>query len=91
MEKIRKHIYQINCPVFSEYENRIDGLTQSINSHGLISDKVKKAQELIDIISTLSMCPKYDEKNEECKSCHFILNLRREIAELIIEADESVY
>lgn len=87
MDKIKKFNYQINCPIFSEYEEKIEKLTQAINSHKISSKKVDKAQELLDIMNILSSCPKYDEKNEDCENCRFIVNLRKETAKMIINAN----
>lgn len=87
MKKIRKFDYQISCPIFSEYEEKIEKLTQAINSHKISSKKVDKAQELLDIMNILSSCPKYNEENEDCENCHFILNLRRETAKMIINVN----
>jgi len=34
----------------------------------------------------LLSCEKYDEKSLNCKNCHFIANLRKKTADLIIKA-----
>ncbi len=79
----------MNCPTFLEYEDRIKKLTRSINGRKIISKKVDDALELIDIINILSSCPDYDEINDDCINCRFILNMRQEIARIIIEATEA--
>lgn len=81
---------QVDCPFFLEYEKRIKRLTQSINSRKLVSKKVDKAQELLDITNILSNCPRYNEEKENCESCHFILHLKKEIARTIIKATEAI-
>jgi len=91
MKRIKKFIPHVDCPIFLEYEERIKKLSQSFNTHRISSKKVDKAQELLDIIDILSNCPRYNEESEECKNCHFILNLRREIGRIVIEAAEIAY
>lgn len=91
MKRIRKFIPHIDCPIFLEYEERIKKLSQSFNAHSISSRRVDKAQELLDIIDILLNCPNYDEESEECKNCHFILNLRREIGRIVLEAAGIAY
>ncbi len=81
--------HKIDCPIFSEHEENIKNLTQFINSHKIISEKVDEAQELVDIINLLSSCPKFDEEDRHCENCRFILNLSKEIARIIIEANAT--
>ena len=89
MKKNSNPTHEIDCPIFSEHEENINKLTQIINSHKIISEKVDEAQELVDIINLLSCCPKFDEEERNCESCRFILNLSKEIARIIIEANET--
>jgi ribosomal protein L29 len=93
--KINKYIFEINCPDFSEYDEKIKVLTIVIESREISAKKVDEAQELLKITDLLLFCPKYNEEKEECENCHFVLNLRREIARIIINAnrvsDESAY
>ena len=79
----------MNCPTFLKYQDRIKKLTRSVNGRKIISKKVDDAFELVDIINILSSCPDYDENHDDCINCRFILNLRQEIARIIIEATES--
>ena len=88
MKKINNITYQIDCPFFLEYQEKIKILSKSIYEPKIISKKVNNAQELLDIINILSSCHKYDEEKEDCQRCHFILNLRKELARIIIEASE---
>ena len=78
-------VAQIDCLIFSEYKKKIETLTQSINGAKIISNELDKAHELLTIVNILLDCGKYDEKKEDCKTCHFILNLRKETAESIIK------
>jgi hypothetical protein len=89
MERTKKFIPKIGCPIFSEYKGTIKKLNSSINGSKIISKKSDKAQELLDIVEILQSCPKYDEKREDCINCHYILNLRKEIAQLIIDSSET--
>ncbi len=82
---------EIDCPIFSEHEENINKLTQFINSHKTISEKVDKAQELVDIINLLSCCPKFDKEERHCENCRFISNLSKEIARIIIDASETAH
>ena len=91
MKRIRKFIPSVDCPVFLEYEERIKKLSQSLNAHSISSRRVDKAQELLDIIDILLNCPRYDEESEDCERCHFLLNLRREIGRIVLEAAEIAY
>ena len=88
MKKIKMFTSHIDCPIFSEYEANIKKLSASLNGHKVISKKVGKAQELLQIINILSSCPKYDEENEDCENCRFILGLSKENTRTIIEASE---
>ena len=91
MKKIKKFALQIDCPIFSEYEEKIKKLTQFINGRKIISKKVDKAQELLEIINILSSCPKFNDGAEDCENCRFILNLRKETARIIIDANEITH
>ena len=91
MKKNNKPTHEIDCLIFSEHEENIKRLTQFINSRKIISEKVGKAQELVDIINRLSCCPKFDKEEKGCESCRFILNLSKEIARIIIDASEIAH
>ena len=88
MHKIKKSAFQINCSIFSEYVEKIDKLTRSIHGSRILTEKVESAQELLEIVNTLSNCQKYDGRAEDCFNCNFALNLRGEIARIIVEAAE---
>lgn len=91
MKKNSESTHEIDCPLFSEHEENIKRLIQFINSRKIISEKVDKAQELVDIINLLSCCPKFDEEERHCENCRFILNLSKEIARIILEANETAH
>ncbi len=79
----------MNCPVFLKYKDRINRLTRSVNGRKVLAKKVDDAFELIEIINILANCPRFEEVNDDCLACRFVLNLRHEIAKIIIEATES--
>jgi len=79
------NIPQIDCHIFSEHRDKMEMLSQSINGAKIISDEVDKAHELLRITNILLDCGKHDEKKEDCITCHFFLNLRKETAESIIK------
>lgn len=87
MIKIKKFDFKIGCPVFLHHKEDIERLTRIIESHGISEKKVDPAHELLGITEILLVCSSYDEQNEDCENCHFILNLRRETARMIINAN----
>ncbi|MFQ6110348.1 MAG: hypothetical protein ACE5L7_12430 [Candidatus Aminicenantales bacterium] len=89
MHKSKKPFVQISCSLFSRYAEKINELTQSIYSSKSVSEKLQSAQEMLKIVRILSRCPKYDGKEEDCYVCNFSLNLRREMAKLIVEAAQA--
>lgn len=91
MQKIKKSSIHIDCPIFSKYEERINELIRSIFGNQPLSEKVDSAQELLKIIGYLSSCPRYDNLREDCFNCRFTLNLKREMARMIVEAAEANY
>ena len=91
MKKNNKPAHEIDCPIFSEHEERIKKLTHFINSRKIISKKVDKARELVDLINLISCCPNFDKEERDCESCRFILNLSKEAARIIIDASETAH
>ncbi len=75
---------QINCPIFLKREWAIKELTRDINEAKTVSDKAERAKQLKHEVEMLLSCEKYDEKNEDCKSCKVISTLRKQTAELLI-------
>lgn len=78
---------QIECILFLEYREKIEGLSRSISGAKIISNEVDKARELLKIINKLLKCSKYDIEKEDCENCRFILRLRKETAESIIRVN----
>jgi len=77
---------EINCPIFQKREWTIKELTRDINEAKAVSDKGEIAERLKNQTEMLLKCEKYDKKNENCKNCRFISNLREKTAELLIKA-----
>jgi len=76
---------EIKCPVFLKREWTIKELTRDINEAKGVSDKAERAGQLKNQVELLLSCEKYDEKNEDCKNCRTISNLRKQTAELLIK------
>lgn len=87
MIKIKKFDFKIGCPVFLSYKEDIERLTRIIESHGISEKKMDPAHKILGITETLLACSNYDELNEDCENCHFILNLRRETSRMIIDVN----
>jgi len=87
MIKIKKFDFRIRCPVFMRHKEDIIELTRIIERHGISEKKVDPAHVLLKITDALLACLRYDEQNEDCENCHFVLNLRRETARMIIDAN----
>jgi predicted ArsR family transcriptional regulator len=89
MQGIKKFASLTDCPIFSDYSERIDRLTRSIYDSKTIAKKVDNAREMLNIINILGNCPKYDEDRNDCLDCNFNLNLIREMARIIVEAAQT--
>lgn len=77
---------RIDCPIFQKQEPVIKRLTEDINNAKDLIGKIRNAEELLSKVNTLLDCTEYKEKDPDCNNCHWITNLRRETAELIIKA-----
>ena len=75
----------IKCPIFLKREWTFKELTRDINEAREVSDKAERAGQLKNQVELLLSCEKYDEKNEDCKNCRIISNLRKQTAELLIK------
>ncbi|HZX10423.1 MAG TPA: hypothetical protein VFG01_05690 [Acidobacteriota bacterium] len=90
MEKKKDHInYKIDCPIFSKYKKRITDLITYLEGPGLSSDKVDQADEFLNITDIIMRCPKYDKNIDDCHKCRFFLNIKKEIAKIIISANKK--
>ena len=77
---------EIKCPIFLKREWTIKELTRDINEAKTLSDKAERAEQLKKEVEMLLSCEKYNQKNEDCKNCRMISNLRKQTAELLIKA-----
>lgn len=77
---------EISCPTFRKQEPVIKDITDKINQAKGVLEKARFAEELQKEVNVLLSCPDYDDKRLDCKSCHFIANLRKKTANLIIKA-----
>jgi len=77
---------KISCPIFQKQEPIIKEITDKINKARGVQEKAKFAEELLKEVNVLLSCPDYKDTNLDCKNCHFIGNLRKKTANLIIKA-----
>lgn len=77
---------KINCPTFQKQEPIIKDITDSINRAKRVIEKAEFAEELQKEVEVFLSCPDYDGESLDCKNCHFIANLRKKTADLIIKA-----
>jgi predicted metallo-beta-lactamase superfamily hydrolase len=77
---------KINCTVFQKQELLMKGVTNKINMAKVVQEKARFAKELKKEVDVLLSCADYDSKRLDCEHCHFIANLRKKTANLIIKA-----
>ncbi|MFA4889625.1 MAG: hypothetical protein WC628_08660 [Candidatus Omnitrophota bacterium] len=77
---------KISCSIFQKQEPVIKHITEKINSAAGVKDKAEFADELQREVEVLLNCADFDEKTLDCKNCHFIANLRKKTADIIIKA-----
>ena len=77
---------KINCAIFQKQECAIKDITDKINKATGVQEKAGFAEEIEKEVDVLLSCPYYDKASINCKNCHFIANLRKRTASLIIKA-----
>jgi len=77
---------KISCPTFQRQEPVIKEITDKINKSKGVQEKAKFAEELQKEVDVLLSCPDRDSEKTDCTNCHFIANLRKKTADLIIKA-----
>jgi len=77
---------RISCPTFQKQESIIREITDKINAIEGIVGKAIFAEELQKETDVLLSCPDYKDTTPDCKNCHFIANLRKKTANMIIKA-----
>jgi len=75
----------ISCPAFLRQETAIKDITAGINQAKGAREKAPLAEELRKEADALLTCPDYDDGKLNCTNCHFIANLRKKTAGLIIK------
>jgi hypothetical protein len=80
----------INCLTFQKQEPIIKDITDRINIGETVLEKATFAEELQEEVNVLLSCTNYDKASINCKNCHFIANLRKKTANLIIKAKKLV-
>ena len=82
---MHKEDTQINCPTFQKQEPVIKDITDKINRSKGVQEKAGFAEELQKEVNVLLNCSDYKKESLECKNCHFIANLRKKTADIIIK------
>lgn len=82
---MHKKKQKISCPTFQKQETILRNITDKINMAKQIQKKARFAEELQKEVEVLLSCPDHDGNKLDCKNCHFIANLRKKTANLIIE------
>ena len=77
---------KIGCSTFQKQESVIKDITDKINGAKGVQEKARFAEELQKEVELLLSCPDYESQSLDCKNCHFIANLRKKTADLIIKA-----
>ena len=80
----------INCPIFQKQEPAINEITDRINVAKTVVEKSPFAEKLQAEVNPLLSCEHYDNVSTDCKQCHFITALKKEMANLIIKAKKLV-
>ncbi len=80
----------VNCPAFQKQEPVIKDITDKINQAKGVLEKARFAEELQKEVDVLLSCTNYEKEKLDCKSCHFIANLRKKTADLIVKAKKLV-
>jgi len=78
----------ISCHIFQNQEQVLRNITDRINNAQGVQEKGKFAGELQEEVGVLLSCPDYNKGKLECKNCHFIANLRKKTANLIMKAEK---
>jgi hypothetical protein len=82
---MRKEEPKISCPTFQRQEPVIKDITGKINKAKGVQEKARYAEELQKEVDILLNCQDYKKEILDCKNCHFIANLRKKTADLIIK------
>ena len=86
--KTKKNIKKIKCVIFQAKNETIERITQAINEAKDVKGKAVIAQKLLNEVEELLTCKHFSRGEAECKICHYIANLRKKTANLILKAKE---
>jgi hypothetical protein len=77
---------KISCSTFQKQEPVIKEITNKINMAKGVLEKAAAAEELQKEVNVLLLCQDFNDENLDCRNCHFIANVRKKTADLIIKA-----
>jgi hypothetical protein len=73
------------CPAFQKQEAVIKDIIDNINRSKELTEKAEFSEKLQKEVNILLACTDYSSKKTDCKNCHFIANLRKKTAHLILK------
>ena len=76
----------ISCAIFQKQELAIKDITLNLNATRGVEGKAAVAKELLEEVGVLLSCGEYEDSNGDCEKCHFIADLRKKTADIIIMA-----
>lgn len=87
MENI-KNIKKIKCAIFQSKNEEIEKINKAINEAEDVEKKAYLAERLLKEAECFLSCKHFDEKRADCKICHYIAELRKQTANLIIKVKQ---
>ncbi|MFH1890036.1 MAG: hypothetical protein ABIJ91_00475 [Candidatus Kuenenbacteria bacterium] len=78
---------QVKCSIFQAKNEFIASITKIMNEMKDIKNKAHLAERLIEEVEKLLACKQFDKQRAECEICHHIAVLRKQAADLIIQAE----
>ncbi len=87
---MHKEETKISCLAFQRKETIIRDFTDRINAVKIVQEKARFAEEIQKEVDVFLSCAGYKKESLDCKNCHFIANLRKKTANIIIKAKELV-
>lgn len=77
---------KINCGIFQKQKPVIKDIIDKINQAKRAQEKAGFAEDLQKEADALLLCRGFKRENLDCESCHFIANLHKRTANLVIKA-----
>jgi len=87
--KVTGHPQRMSCPRYLEVEEEIGQLTEQINEAEDLVVKATKARKLMEIADRLLSCQDYEGGDWNCKNCHRIASLRKEVSQIILHVSRG--